>query len=137
MLPKRFTLHALYIYIYILIHRIQGYAEVKGARLSLTLLVRETAFDKVRHDKLIFALKKIGFNQHSCDVLQDCYKEPTFYVTDAIGTSDIKRQSSGIRQGCPLSPRLWSLSCLASVLRSAPRPADGYATEESQTLTSM
>lgn len=98
--PQRSTSHALYI-----IRRIQDYAEVKGARLSLALLDWEKAVDEVQHDKLIFALKKIGFNH--CDVLQDCYKEPTSYVKDALGTSDIKRQSSGIRQGCPLSPYLF------------------------------
>ena len=113
--PQRSTSHALYI-----IRRIQDYAKVKGARLSLALLDWEKSVDEVQHDKLIFALKKIVFNQHYCDFLQDCYKEPTFYVKDAFGTSDIKRQSSGIRQGCRLSPYLFVIvmSCIDFELRA-------------------
>ena len=100
--PRRSTSHAIYV-----IRRIQDFAEAKGSRLSLALLDWEKAFDKVQHDKLIMALRKMGFSQHYCDIIQNCYEEPTFFVKDAFGTSQIKRQSSGIRQGCPLSPYLF------------------------------
>ena len=113
--PRRSTSHALYV-----IRRIQDYSEAKGTRLSLALLDWEKAFDKVQHDKLILALRKKGFSQHYCSIIQDCYKEPTFYVKDAFGTSEIKRQSSGIRQGCPLSPYLFVIvmSCVDFEIRA-------------------
>jgi len=107
--PQRSTSHAIYV-----IRRIQDFAEAKGTRLSLALLDSENTFDKAQHDKLIFALRKMGFSQHYCDVIQNCYEEPTFFVKDAFGSSQIKRQSSGIRQGCPLSPYLFAIvmSCV-------------------------
>ena len=107
--PQKSTSHAIYI-----IRRIQDYAEMKGAKLSMAMLDWEKAFDKIQHDKLILTLKRLGFSQHYCDVIQDCYSKPTFFVKDAFGMSDYKKQSSGIRQGCPLSPYLFVLvmSCI-------------------------
>ena len=46
----------------------------------------------------------MGFSSQFCDVIGDCYKEPTLFVKDDFGCSGFKRQSAGIRQGCPLSP---------------------------------
>ena len=88
--------------------------------MSLALLDWEKAFDKVQHDKLIFALEKMGFSQHYCDVIRNCYEEPTFFVKDAFGTSNVKRQTSGIRQGCPLSPYLFVIvmSCIDFEIRT-------------------
>jgi hypothetical protein len=51
------------------IRRIQDFAEAKGTQLSLALLDGEKAFDKVQHDRLIFALKKMEFSQHYCDII--------------------------------------------------------------------
>ena len=112
--PQRSTSHAIYV-----IRRIQDFAEAKGSRLSLALLDWEKAFDKVQHDKLIMALRKMGFSQHYCDIIQNCYEEPTFFVKDAFGTSQVKRRSSGIRQGCPLSPYLFVIvmSCVDFEIR--------------------
>ena len=88
--------------------------------MSLALLDWEKAFDKVQHDKLIVALQQMGFSQHYCDIIQDCYKKPTFFVKDAFGSSQVKYQSSGIRQGCPLSPYLFVIvmSCVDYEIRS-------------------
>jgi hypothetical protein len=112
--PRRSTSHAIYV-----IRRIQDFAEAKGTRLSLALLDGGKAFDKVQHDKLIMALRKMGFSQHYCDIIQNCYEEPTFFVKDAFGTSQVKRRSSGIRQGCPLSPYLFVIvmSCVDFEIR--------------------
>ena len=77
-------------------------------------------FDKVRRDELIVALQQMGFSQHYCNIIQDCYKRPTFFVKDAFGSSQVKYQSSGIRQGCPLSPYLFVIvmSCVDFEIRS-------------------
>ena len=42
-------------------------------------------------------------------VLRNCYIHPTFYVQDDYSKSDTKKQSSGITQGCPISPYLFVL----------------------------
>ena len=107
--PSKSTSHAIYI-----VRRLQDYAEIKGTRLSLALLDWEKAFDKIQHDKLNHALQRMGFSDHYRRVIEDCYRNPTFFVEDNFGSSDIKRQSSGIRQGCPLSPYLFVIvmSCI-------------------------
>ena len=42
----------------------------------------------------------------SIDVIRNCYSDPCVFVEHELGTSSTKRQTSGIRQGCPLSPYL-------------------------------
>ena len=53
---------------------------------------------------------KMGFSQHYLRSSKNCDEEPTFFVKDGFGTSQIKRQSSGIRQGCPLSRYLFVIA---------------------------
>ena len=79
------------------------------------------AFDKIQHDKVLLALHRLGFSQHFIDVIQNCYRKPTFYVKDDFGTSEIKQQRSGIRQGCPLSPFLFTLvmTCIDEDIQSS------------------
>ena len=100
--PNRSTSHAIYV-----LRRIQDYYGIKGANLSIAFLDWEKTFDKIQHDKLIIALHRLGFNSHYTDVIADCYRTPQFFVKDNFGCSDRKVQSSGIRQGCPLSPFLF------------------------------
>ena len=84
--PKRSTSHAIYI-----IRRLQDYAEVKGTQLSLALLDWEKAFDKIQHDKLYQALYRMGFSEHYRKVIENCYRNPTFFVEDNFGSSTIKK----------------------------------------------
>ena len=102
--PGMSTSQAIYI-----IRRIQDFAEGKSTKLSLALLDWEKAFDRIQHDKLIISLERLGFDPQYLDVINDCYRKPTFYVKDEFGSSEMKTQSAGIRQGCPLSPFLFIL----------------------------
>ena len=110
------TAHVIYV-----VRRVQDYAESTSSSLSLALLDWEMAFDKVQHDKLILSLNRFGFDVQYLDVTRDCYRKPEFYVKDDYGTSETKVQSSGIRQGCPLSPFLFVLvmTCLDTDIREA------------------
>ena len=114
--PQKSTSHAIYI-----IRRSQDFAEMKGAKLSMAMLDWEKAFDKIQHSKLIVALERMGFSKHYCDVIRNCYSKSTFFVKDMFGTSTLKKQNSGIRQGCPLSPYLFIIvmTCIDHDIRTS------------------
>ena len=67
----------------------------------------EKAFDKVDHGTLLDALRRLDIHEHVIKALEDGYQKATFFTKDEFGQSGKKTQSSGIRQGCPLSPYLF------------------------------
>ena len=42
-------------------------------------------------------------------MIEAIYKEPRFTIKEGKATTDPRRQMTGIRQGCPLSPYLFIL----------------------------
>ena len=46
----------------------------------------------------------MSIDKDAMEVLADGYSKATFFAEDQFGKSDKKKHSSGIRQGCPLSP---------------------------------
>ena len=65
----------------------------------------------------------MGTDEETIEVLKDVYDKATFYFEDRLGKSNIEKRSSGIRQGCPLSPVLYLVvgQALASWLRAQPQ----------------
>ena len=72
------------------------------------------AFDRVRHEKLFEALDRAGIPQELVDMVEALYENPDFVVELGGHTSATHTQHRGIRQGCPLSPYLFTI--LTSVL---------------------
>ena len=75
--------------------------------IILIFLDWEKAFDKVNHSRLIETLERMKLDQKMIDNIQALYGNPMFRTVHNNRTSDWKRQHSGIRQGCPLSPYLF------------------------------
>eukprot|EP00974_Lingulodinium_polyedra_P074059 7173888-Lingulodinium_polyedra.AAC.1 len=99
---SRSTTQPLYI-----IRRLQDNAEKTGEGLYLTFLDWEKAFDKVDQRALIKTLKRMGIHEKLVKAVASLYNNPTFKVRAEKGESTWHAQSTGIRQGCPLSPYLF------------------------------
>ena len=89
------------------VRRIQDFGECTNENVIMVFLDWEKAFDKIIHEKLLQALKRIGISEHFLLIIADLYKEPKFKVKYEDQISDIKNQKTGIRQGCTLSPYLF------------------------------
>lgn len=73
----------------------------------LLLLDWETAFDKVHHEAVFEALKRMKVPEVLITAIKSLYKEPQFMVEQHDIRSQWYCQQRGIRQGCPLSPYLF------------------------------
>ena len=51
----------------------------------------------------------MGVSSHIVSVVMALYNRPSFSVRDSGHISPVKIQSKGLRQGCPLSPYLFSM----------------------------
>lgn len=63
------------------------------------------AFDTVEHDFMFTVLKKLGFGEGLCKIMKMFYNDIYSYISLNPGV----RISRGIRQGCPISPKLFIL----------------------------
>jgi len=102
--PKRSTAHALQI-----VRRIQNRSERSGTAMHLIFLDWEKAFDKVDNHKLLLTLAEMGVDSHLGELCKSLYKYKEFMVEIDGDTSEKMGQTTGIRQGCPLSPYLFIL----------------------------
>ena len=84
----------------------------KDEHLSIIFLDWAKAFDRVRHDSMLHALRRFGIPPEFIDMIAAIYSDMTFSITDCGVTSSVRPQASGIAQGCPLSPYLSPLSLM-------------------------
>lgn len=96
------TSHAIF-----LARRIMERCEAAGTRATLVLLDWEKAFDKVSHGKLQEALTRLDFPPQDRDFIRHVYTHARFTINQGDAERGEGRQSSGIKQGCPLSPFLF------------------------------
>ena len=77
--------------------------------LSLLFVDLSKAYDKVPHDLLWEKLSRMGFHPQFIKVLKSLYKDSSVTVLVNGHQSDKVHVNSGVKQGCPLSPLLFSL----------------------------
>ena len=82
-------------------------AERQQSNVTLVLLDWEKAFDKINQSKLLQVLRCLKTPPNMLRLVTHMYDHPKVKIT----TEGIRyrRQESGIRQGCPLSPFLFIL----------------------------
>ena len=81
--------------------------ERKDQTLHLMFLDWKKAFDSVTHDAIQASLIRVGVPEPMVMAIMALYANPKFQVRDCKNTSDAYPQGRGVRQGCPLSPRLF------------------------------
>ena len=90
-----------------LIRRIAEYGEKTKNKLIMTLLDWEKAFDKVDREGMFIALERMNVDVKIINIIKQLYKRTEFKVEIDGVQSEWEEQSTGIRQGCPLSPYLF------------------------------
>ena len=101
--PERGTADALF-----LARRlIDAAIERRGGKLLLLMLDWRKAFDRIKPEALIVALRRFGVPTEFSDMIQAIYRVRYFTVREAGCDSDVQLQKAGIAQGCPLSPYLF------------------------------
>ena len=78
---------------------------------------------------MIIVLKRMGIPKEMIDLIASVYKEPQFNVKDGNQRSSTKRQQTGIRQGCPLSPYLFII-----LLSAIMKDIENNLTEEEEQI---
>ena len=90
-----------------ILRRAQEMQEEAGLETRILLLDWEKAFDKVNQTKLLIALTRIGIPTTHVAIIKAIYDEPQFIIIYCFKTTENRKQRTGIRQGCPLSPYLF------------------------------
>ena len=90
-----------------LTRRIIDLGERSGKQINMVLLDWEKAFDKVSQKCIFVAMRRLGIPEKLVNFVAQMYKHPQFRIEVDGVSSRWYTQSSGIRQGCPLSPYLF------------------------------
>jgi exonuclease III/ribonuclease HI len=88
-----------------LIHR----AKTLGCPIHLCYIDFKKAYDSVPHQRLARCLLKYGFSESFINLIVSLYQQNTSKVITSYGFSRSVEVNRGVRQGCPLSPTLFSL----------------------------
>ena len=87
----------------------QKYLSKKGGKLYVVSVDLRRAFDSVRYSKLLHVLQKNGLSEHFTKTIMSMYTSAKAFVKIYQETTDEVDCDKGLRQGCILSPTLFSI----------------------------
>ena len=93
--------------------------KVKNKYHFIISIDAEKAFDKIQHPFMIKTPQKVGTEETYLNIIKAVYDKPTTNIILDVEKLKSFPLRSGTRQGCPLSPRLFSivLGVLATAIR--------------------
>jgi Reverse transcriptase (RNA-dependent DNA polymerase)/Endonuclease-reverse transcriptase len=95
--------------IFVLNHFIQSRLKDKGGKAYVFFVDFSAAFDSVNREFLLYKLSKLGLSYKFLIFLQNLYAKTNVSILTSHGFSNSFETTCGVRQGCPLSPTLFSL----------------------------
>ena len=119
--PGRSTADMLVI-IQVLTEKVMGI----GGQALITFIDYSKAFDSISHVQLFDIMLELGFPEHIVTLLQSLYIDQTAVIRWNGSTTETFPIGKGVRQGCILSPHLFSLYT-ESVMREAEIQDLGYS----------
>ena len=105
--PGRSTLHPLFILRH-LKHAAQTHKPRGSPRLYAAFIDFQQAYDSIPRDQLWRHLQQCQLPQHFLNVLKNLYHDDEYILIDGDKQARVK-PTFGVKQGCPLSPLLFSL----------------------------
>ena len=87
---------------------IQKFLSIRRGKLYCLFIDFSKAFDKVNHSLLLYKLAPMGIRGKMYHILQSMYSEIKSCVRASNDTSQYFDCPAGVRQGCILSPILFS-----------------------------
>ena len=82
---------------------------MKDKNHNIISIDAEKAFDKIQHPCMIKILQKMGIEGTYFNIIKAIYDKPTAYISLSGEKLKAFPLRSGTRQGCPLSPLLFSI----------------------------
>ena len=76
---------------------------------GILLIDWSKAYDRISHQAIWAVAEKIGMPKHGQQFLKAIYRDPVSWILCNGFMSHVIKVASGVRQGCPLSPQIFTL----------------------------
>ena len=109
------------------------HAKINNKELHACYIDIQKAYDSVEYWALDRVLEEYGFSEHFRDIISDISRNSTCNVILPHGLSDTINITRGVRQGCPLSPVLFTIF-LEPLMLKLEGMKRGYTVDEGEPI---
>ena len=110
---------------FVLRHLIDTQVKQSRKHILAAFVDFEKAFNSVWWDALLYKLLKAGIHGRMFDIIKSMYEETYYSVRCQDGLTAFFKSTTGLRQGCNLSPILFNLFINKKLYRSFNWQANG------------